>query len=1012
MASNIRVVLEVDNKKYITDIKRAEDVTNKFAKNTASSLGAINPKLAELAGKFAGFAASIAALGLAAAVNNAIKFADSIQDITDATGIATANVLGFSNAVALNGGSAEGAQKAILKLANSIGEAAEGSKTAQMAFIRAGVSLSDLGKLSEQDILAKTIEGLAKITDSSKRVALAQQLLGKEFRAVNLTGVAAGYSSAVVEAQKYTDSIRKAAEVQNKLDIAFQKIQLSILKAIEPLAEFVEKLTPEQIDSMAKGLVNMATALTAIAGAVVALRGFVIAFAAIAGVLVTAKVGMATLGGATTTLAASFTSLSRTAQFAYGYIDRFRRGTGMFKAENGATTNLSTLFGKLGERGKFLSAGLGGIGRALGLAAAGLVRLIPFIGTAILAFQALDAALELITGRDLGAWFDSAAQGLENLVRSNLPALANALDALGEKLGMAPSPSAQKENADEIKRLQARAEAVKLSVTAEEQRGKKLREVQTDLAKFSKTQEDILESYQMANDAVVQRLAFERQLIGLTDNEKEAQIAREEVLNRQRGIIQDLIKEQGKLRLDIGTDPTAEGKIAAISNVILQIQRTTGLAQDQIEAYTRANQAAQSVERQRLLILQQVIDLENLRAQVLGYSLTELEKFNQALVNSPDFANKTQKEIDLLREQAITRDRLAGAFTAERIARETNTALLDLETQLLGTQFGAVQKLEQLKLANPDAFARKTADEVAALSAQAVKIDEVTAKFRAQAFARDLLNQGQDFAQGIKDEMNLQLATGEAVRRRIQVEIDGRNSLQAKVREINQAYGDEKNLSESLRQQRAREIADAVAGIDTLTAKKAQAVADDQAQRDSFAFGWEAAYGKFAEDAQNAAGQATTYFNTFSKGFEDAFVKFVQTGKISFKDLANSIIADFARIQAKKALAGLFGGGGGGGAGGILGSLGSFFGGFFADGGNPPMGKMSIVGERGPEAFIPRNAGTIVPLQNMGGGNNTAVTYNIQAVDAASFQQLVARDPKFLHAVVEKGRRSLPQGAR
>ena len=41
----------------------------------------------------------------------------------------------------------------------------------------------------------------------------------------------------------------------------------------------------------------------------------------------------------------------------------------------------------------------------------------------------------------------------------------------------------------------------------------------------------------------------------------------------------------------------------------------------------------------------------------------------------------------------------------------------------------------------------------------------------------------------------------------------------------------------------------------------------------------------------------------------------------------------------------------------------------------------------------------------------TNVTYSIQAVDAASFQQLVARDPKFLHAVVEKGRRSIPQGA-
>jgi len=1008
MASNIRVVLEVDNKKYLTEIQRAEDATNKFAKNTTNNLGAVSPKLAELAGKFAGFAASIAALGLGAAVNNAIKFADAIQDITDATGIATNVVLGFSNAVALNGGSAEGAQKAILKLANTIDDAASGSKSAQQAFIDIGVGLRDLETLSEQDILSKTIEGLSKISDSSKRVALAQQLLGKEFRAVNLTGVAAGYSTAVAEAQKYTESVRKAAEVQNKLDIAFQKIQLSILKAIEPLAEFVDKLTPEQIDSMAKGLVNMATALTAIAGAVVALRGFVIAFTALAGVLITAKVGMVTLGGATTTLGAAFASLSRTAGITYNYIDRFRRGTPMFAKENGAVANLTTLFSKLGERGKFLSAGLGGVGYAIGLAGAGLVRLIPVIGTAILAFQALDAALELVTGKDLGGWFDEAAAGLENLVQSKVPALANALNALGEKLGMGPSPSAVKANQDEIKRLQARVDTAKAAADAEAERGKKIREVQTDLAKFTQSQQNILQSYEDANTAIVQRLGFERQLIGLTENEKEAQIAREEVLNRQRSIIQDLIKEQEKLRLDIGTDPTAAGKIGAISDVIVRIQRETANAQNVIEAYTRANQAAQSVERQRLAVIQQTVDLENLRAQVLGYSITELEKFNQALAANPDYANKTQQEIDLLREQAVARDRLTGTYTAERIVRETNSALLDLETQLLGTQFNAMQKLEQLKLANPDAFSRKTQAEVDALTAQATKIDEVTAKFREQAFARDILQQGQDFAQGIKDEMNLQLAVGEAARRRIQVEIDGRDALRTKIREINQAYGDEKNLSEGLRQQRAREIADATAGIAKLQEVKAAAVAADQAQRDSFEFGWESAFAKYAADAQSAAGDATKYFETFSKGFEDAFVKFVQTGKISFKDLANSIIADFARIQAKKALVSLFSGGSGGG-GGFLGTLSSFFGGFFADGGNPPMGKMSIVGERGPEAFIPRNAGTIVPLENLGGGGGqTSVTYNINAVDAASFKSMVARDPQFLYAVTEQGRRSLP----
>ena len=83
----------------------------------------------------------------------------------------------------------------------------------------------------------------------------------------------------------------------------------------------------------------------------------------------------------------------------------------------------------------------------------------------------------------------------------------------------------------------------------------------------------------------------------------------------------------------------------------------------------------------------------------------------------------------------------------------------------------------------------------------------------------------------------------------------------------------------------------------------------------------------------------------------------------------------------------------------------SLFGGFFANGGTLPRGKFGIVGERGPELIS--GPGQITPLQGMGGGS-TMVTYNIQAVDAASFQALVARDPGFIHAVAMQGARGIP----
>ena len=65
-----------------------------------------------------------------------------------------------------------------------------------------------------------------------------------------------------------------------------------------------------------------------------------------------------------------------------------------------------------------------------------------------------------------------------------------------------------------------------------------------------------------------------------------------------------------------------------------------------------------------------------------------------------------------------------------------------------------------------------------------------------------------------------------------------------------------------------------------------------------------------------------------------------------------------------------------------------------------------LVEESGPEVFYPASSGSLQP-NNMA----TQVTYNINAVDAPSFQQLVARDPEFIYSVTRAGQRRLP-GAR
>ena len=69
-----------------------------------------------------------------------------------------------------------------------------------------------------------------------------------------------------------------------------------------------------------------------------------------------------------------------------------------------------------------------------------------------------------------------------------------------------------------------------------------------------------------------------------------------------------------------------------------------------------------------------------------------------------------------------------------------------------------------------------------------------------------------------------------------------------------------------------------------------------------------------------------------------------------------------------KASGGIFSGGAG--FGDILKGM---MGGAFADGGRPPVGKMSLVGERGPELFVPGSSGTIIPNHAMGGGGGAVI---------------------------------------
>lgn len=79
----------------------------------------------------------------------------------------------------------------------------------------------------------------------------------------------------------------------------------------------------------------------------------------------------------------------------------------------------------------------------------------------------------------------------------------------------------------------------------------------------------------------------------------------------------------------------------------------------------------------------------------------------------------------------------------------------------------------------------------------------------------------------------------------------------------------------------------------------------DKAQAD-WSNGARSAFQNYAEQAADVAGQSKSLFTNAFSNMEGSIVNFVKTGKLSFKDLADGIIADLIRIQVRQAAVGIF----------------------------------------------------------------------------------------------------------
>ncbi len=166
----------------------------------------------------------------------------------------------------------------------------------------------------------------------------------------------------------------------------------------------------------------------------------------------------------------------------------------------------------------------------------------------------------------------------------------------------------------------------------------------------------------------------------------------------------------------------------------------------------------------------------------------------------------------------------------------------------------------------------------------------------------------------------------------------------------------------------------------------------------------------FAEDIAAMRG---TFDATLVEGFsragtvlERGLLGAIRKGSLGFDDLKRIALSTVNEIAAQ-ALGSLFSGGGGSGGGGGLFNLGSIFGSILglpgrATGGNVSPGRGYLVGERGPELFVPTSAGRVENNATIGGAREVRVSINVVSPQGASAPQALQRSSRQVASAVRR----------
>lgn len=997
------------------------DITVKLVDQTKSALGRIDSGLKGIAatasktqdtldkmtgGLTRAGAVAGAALGLAARA--AVGYAASINDASEATDISRQSILALGQAMAVNGGEASKATDAIIKLNENIGSAQAGAGSAANALYELGLSYADIKNLSPQQQFETVVAALGNIESSTQAAKLSTELFGKALKGVNVRGLASEYAALVGKQNDTADAIKKVGQASDNLNAAWIRIQGSIVKALAPAAEFINKLSPAQIDGLVSSIGQLAAALVGVTAGLKLFSLIATGIGAVAGYWLLFTKGAVQAG---TTIAG------------LGI-----RWGGFMKALAGATG----LFAKFGQLWTFLG---NTITKTIPYLLGGFARMIPLIGTIIAVGSILNSIIKAIFEIDI--------------IDTFIGKVKDAYSALKGLVGIkGPTFLSPEENDNELKRMQNRANAAQAQTTPGAPKNKFIEETARTLEETTKNYNELSAAMKQTSSLnqlalIFAKLSSEAETLGIVLAKPAALIQRDYALAVKKAA-EELRQHEIELANTTVTSAKWANELAATNLQIYEqslklmdsahMQRVFNqeIAQGNmalLEQEARLNNAGYQSDKFAQLLKQTSIDTKQQQVNLtllndafakgqipLATYAKLLGNIDESLLGTNEKTSQFVAELN--KQEKAWGDNFTVAGNVFQLYKEGKLSLKELELAYasLGEEYFNYEVMLKAALGTAQAEANSNFKKAAALELLNKQFKE--GKVAADAYRIAASNLGGD-TEDIDRAVNVYgtfkdklIENNEFIKKSIkgaantfskeftEAFVQAKNPLEAFKNFFGNILSDIANRM--VKQHLADPLSEALIGM----AEQVIGSKGDGKVGTIMTEGMNATGDNIVDTMKSVGSKLMDVMGISADGISDIFSSMSDSLGDMFSGLFDWIMDGIGSIGSS--MGGL--GGGGDMFGGIISSIGSFLG--FADGGRPPIGQASLVGENGPELFVPDSGGTIVPNDQMGSGSNDplVVNFNLNAIDTMTGTQfLLQNKPAIISMVGEaynkRGRR-------